>query len=249
MKCESRMIRAYKLWWTTCVQMLRCLHPLWFSLTLGLSFSWLFIFLCHPALCSCSYRISLRLLSILRDISINHYALRPEVFNILKACLGLNPRIVNSAANLRIKKCLVHCIADLIWHTHPAKAPGAHDGVDLDVLKLMSDIASKKAGTPVQETSSLSAEDIVLEFTKVLFQVIRPPYSPAFSRALGLFLTAGGENGLMRNKVLRKLRGGHLPPQLRAVKEGIRQFGNSGYRRFMRKEDHLTFQCILDEMF
>ena len=200
-----------------------------------------FFRLCHTIYCKHPYRISLRLLEILRVVSVKHYTLRPEIFSILKNCLGVEPTCVNDAAKLRIKRCIIHCIADLIWHTHPAKAPGAHDGVEFDALKLMSDIASRKPGTPVQLNSSISHEDIVFEFIHVLFQTIRPVYSPAFSCALGMFLSAVGENKI----IIKRIRRSKVQDD---VQQGIREFSNSGYRKFMREEDHLPFQRLLDQL-
>jgi hypothetical protein len=183
------------------------------------------------------------MLELLRLIAKKHYLFRPDVLLILKHALGVNPHQVKEDANGRIKMCVIQSIADLIWNAHPANGVGAHDGVDLDALQLMADIATGEPDAPVQQGVSLyTPEQVLLTFTNELFHTIRAPYSPAFARALGSFLTAGGRHGVMVRVVLKLKRMGE---STRDAKEGIKNFADGGYRRFMRKEDHPVMQEML----
>ena len=137
------------------------------------------------------------MLKLLRLISQKHYLFRPDVFMILKRALGVNPQFIKEDANGRVKTCVIKSIADLIWNGHPANGVGAHDGVDLDALQTMADIATGETDAPVQQSTSLyKPEQVLLTFTNELFRTIRALF-PAFARALGTFLAAGGKNGLM----------------------------------------------------
>ncbi len=183
------------------------------------------------------------MLELLRLIAKKHCLFRPDILLILKQALGVNPHRVKEDANGRIKMCVIQSIAYLIWHAHPAEGVGAHDGVDLDALQLMADIATSDPDAPVQQDVSLyTPEQVLLTFTNELFRTIRAPYSPAFARALGSFLTAGGRNGMMVRVILKLNRMGE---STRAAKEGIRNFADGGYRQYMRKEDHPVLQVVL----
>ncbi len=138
------------------------------------------------------------MLDLLRKIAAEHPLFRPEALAILGEVLGTEPQRTKDDANQRIKERVLRGLVDLMWGSHPSKGARAHDGVEMDVLELMTAIAKGAPDAKVRDGASrIAPAGILRVFASELFRAIEPPYSPAFSRALGDFLSAGSMPGLV----------------------------------------------------